>query len=224
MRVLYVEDSLSLRETVADALRRSGYAVDVTAEGREGAQLGLAEPYDVAVLDVMVPGLDGFGIVDEWRKAGRDLPVLFLTARTAVTDRVDGLNRGGDDYLTKPFALEELLARVQALCRRRYGQTSPQLSIGILNLNTVAKTVRCGDNHLTLTPREYALLEYLAFRAGEVVSRTEIEAHIYDDLAEPMSNVVNSAICLLRSKLDSAGATGVITTRRGLGYVLEEVP
>jgi DNA-binding response OmpR family regulator len=220
MRVLFVEDSASLRQTVAAALRRSGYAVDVAGDGEEGATLATTEPYDVLVLDIMLPRLDGLGILRRVRAAGRDTPVLMLTARTAVSDRVAGLNHGADDYLGKPFALEELLARVQALGRRRYGQTVPQISVGPLMVDTVSKTANCDGRAVELTAREYALLEYLAFRRGAVVSRTDIEAHIYDDLADPMSNVVDSAICLLRKKLSDAGAPPLIHTRRGLGYCL----
>lgn len=220
MRVLFVEDSASLRQTVATALRRSGYAVDVAADGEEGAALATTEPYDVLVLDIMLPKLDGLGVLQRVRAAGRDTPVLMLTARTAVSDRVTGLNHGADDYLGKPFALEELLARVQALGRRRYGQTVPQIRVGPLTVDTVAKAAACEGSPLELTPREYALLEYLAFRQGAVVSRSDIEAHIYDDLVDPMSNVVDSAICLLRKKLSDIGAPPLIHTRRGLGYCL----
>lgn len=220
MRVLFVEDSTSLRQTVAAALRRSGYAVDVAADGEEGAALATTEPYDVLILDIMLPKLDGLGILQRVRAAGGDTPVLMLTARTAVSDRVSGLNHGADDYLGKPFALEELLARVQALGRRRYGQTVPQIAVGPLTVDTVSKTAVCDEQAVELTAREYALLEYLAFRRGAVVSRSDIEAHIYDDLVDPMSNVVDSAICLLRKKLSDAGAPPLIHTRRGLGYCL----
>jgi DNA-binding response OmpR family regulator len=171
----------------------------------------------------MLPKLDGLGILQRVRAAGRDTPVLMLTARTAVSDRVAGLNHGADDYLGKPFALEELLARVQALGRRRYGQTIPQIAVGSLTVDTVAKTAACEGRAVDLTAREYALLEYLAFRRGAVVSRSDIEAHIYDDLVDPMSNVVDSAICLLRKKLSDAGAPPLIHTRRGLGYCLAAV-
>lgn len=218
MRVLYVEDSVSLQETVGRALRRSGYAVDLAADGEEGAALALAEPYDVAVIDIMLPKLDGRSLLRRLRAQGCTVPVLLLTARTTVPDRVAGLNDGADDYLVKPFALEEFLARVQALARRRYGQTATEIGIGPVTLNTVAKTVAFGGNVIDLNPREYALFEYLALRQGEVVSRAEIEAHIYDDLTDPMSNVVNSAVSILRRRLAEAGAPTVVHTRRGHGY------
>ena len=224
MRVLYVEDSASLRQTVGEALRRSGYAVDVAADGEEGAALALSEPYDVVVLDIMLPKLDGVSLLRRLREKGHSVPILMLTARTAVSDRVAGLNHGADDYLGKPFALDELLARVQALVRRRYGQTSAKTSIGPVTLDAVAKTVTCQDRPVELNPREYALLEYLVFRQGAVVSREEIESHIYDDLVDPMSNVVNSAICILRRRLTDAHAPPLIHTRRGLGYCVSLEP
>jgi len=180
----------------------------------------LAEPYDVVVLDLMLPKLDGLALLHRLRAASKTTPVLMLTARTAVSDRVAGLNGGADDYLGKPFALEELLARVQALVRRRYGQTVATIELGPLRIDTVAKWVGCRGRAVDLKPREYALLEYLALRREAVVTRSEIEAHIYDDLANPMSNVVDSAICILRRKLTDAGVPPVIHTRRGWGYCL----
>lgn len=220
MRVLYVEDSASLRQTVGAALRRSGYAADVAPDGEEGWALAAAEPYDVVILDIMLPKLDGIEVLRRMRAAAIATPVLMLTARTTITDRVAGLNHGADDYLVKPFALEELLARVQALGRRRYGVTQREIVVGPLVIDTVAKTAACYGVLTDLKPREYALLEYLALRRGAVVSRREIEAHIYDELVDPMSNVVDSAICILRRKLTDAGAPPLIHTRRGLGYCL----
>ena len=224
MRVLYVEDSVSLQKTVGGALRRSGYALDVAGDGEEGARLARTEPYDVAVLDIMLPKLDGLSLLQQLRANGCDVPVLMLTAKTAVNERVAGLNHGADDYLGKPFALEELLARVQALARRRYGQTKSATTIGPVTLDSVAKSVTCLGQAVELKPREYALLEYLVFRQGAVVPRTEIEAHIYDDLTDPMSNVVNSAVCILRRRLTEAGAPPMIHTRRGHGYQVSLEP
>ena len=154
MRVLYVEDSVSLQKTVGGALRRSGYAVDIAGDGEEGARMALTEPYDVAVLDIMLPKLDGISLLQQLRANGCDVPVLMLTAKTAVNERVAGLNHGADDYLGKPFALEELLARVQALARRRYGQTKSTTTIGPVTLDSVAKTVTCFGQTVELKPRE----------------------------------------------------------------------
>lgn len=221
MRVLVVEDSPRLRQSVVTWLKRSGFAVDAAADGEEGLWLAESNTYDAIVLDVMLPKLDGFTLLTRLRHAGRDTHVLLLTARDTVADRVRGLGLGADDYLIKPFALEELLARVQALCRRTYGAKQPRLTIGDLELDTVARQVWRAGQPLTLLPREYALLEYLARRRGHVVTRTEIEAHLYGGETEPFSNAVDSAICTLRQKLAAAGPAPLIHTRRGLGYVLD---
>lgn len=220
MRILLVEDSPRLQRSIGAGLRRSGYAVDVAGDGEEGLWRALSDDYDVIVLDLMLPKLDGLSVLDRLRRQGKDTHVLALTARDTVEDRVRGLRLGADDYLVKPFAFDELLARIQALVRRRHGQKNPRIEIGQLALDTSARTVSVAGRHISLTPREYALLEYLALRRGELVSRTQIEQHIYDDNAEPMSNVVDSTICALRRKLDAAGGTSLIQTRRGLGYVV----
>jgi DNA-binding response OmpR family regulator len=223
MRILVVEDSDRIRGSLAKALRASGYAVDETGDGREGLHFAESVPYDAAVLDIMLPGLDGLGILARLRRAGQATPVLLLTAKDTVEDRVRGLQAGADDYLTKPFALEELLARVQALCRRSYRDHSPALRIADLQVDTVARTVNRAGRPVVLTAREFALLEYLLRRRGQVVSRTEIEEHIYDDVASPMSNVVDSAVCALRRKIQvGPRAPALIHTRRGQGYIVEE--
>ncbi len=225
MRVLLVEDSVRLREAVAKALRQSGYAVDATGEGDDGLWMAQENTYDVVLLDIMLPGLDGLTILDRLRDGGRETPVLFLTARDTVADRVEGLRRGADDYLVKPFALEELLARVDALCRRSYQKPSSRLTVDDLEVDTAAKTARRGGEALELTAREFAILEYLMMRQGAVISRTEIEEHIYDELVSPMSNVVDSAVCNLRRKIATRpDSVPLIHTRRGQGYVLEPKP
>jgi len=221
MRVLVVEDSEHLRRSVSTALRKAGYAVDAAADGEEGLWSAESNAYDVIVLDLMLPKLDGLTFLERLRHNGRTTAVLVLTAKASVADRVQGLQTGADDYLVKPFALEEFLARVQALCRRQYHQRDPHLVVGDLEINTAACTVTRHGNAIELTPREYRLLEYLARRAGQVVSRTDIWVHIYDEQTEPLSNTVDSAICTLRKKLDFPGAAPLLVTRRGLGYVLE---
>ena len=222
MRVLVVEDSDKLRNIVAKTLKRSGYAVDTAADGDDGFALASEIRYDTVILDIMLPGLDGLTLLQRLREEGREAPVLLLTARDTVEDRVHGLECGADDYLTKPFALEELIARVAALCRRRYGRSDPIVRVGDLELDASAKTVTRAGQPIELTAREFALLEYLVSRRGAVVSRTDIETHIYDDMVSPMSNVVDSAVCALRRKLAVEGADGaLIRTRRGLGYVLQ---
>lgn len=223
MRVLVVEDSVPLRQPVVKALRASGYAVDATGDGAEGWQLTQDHDYDVAILDIMLPGMDGREILRRMRAAGNETPVLFLTAKDAIEDRVAGLRLGADDYLTKSFAIEELLARVEALGRRKYARRSPLLVVGDLELDQAAKTVYRGGRNINLTPQLFALLEYLLLRKGQVVSRTEIEEHIYDELVSPMSNVVDTAVCALRRAITlSDQSAPVIHTRRGMGYVILE--
>jgi len=222
MRVLLVEDSVRLQRSLGTALRKSGYAVDVASDGEEGLWQAESHDYDVIVLDVMLPKRDGLAVLAELRRRGRATHVLLLTARDTVNDRVRGLQAGADDYLVKPFALEELLARVQALCRRAYGRKDSRVALADLEIDTLARSVRRGGQPVDLTAREYLLLEYLARRRGEVVSRSDIEEHIYDGQVDPMSNVVDSAICSLRKKLGvTADMASLIHTRRGLGYVLE---
>jgi DNA-binding response OmpR family regulator len=221
MRILVVEDSLRLQRSLALALRRSGYAVDTANDGEEALWLAQSNSYDALVLDVMLPKRDGLSVLAELRHRGRDVHVLLLTARDTVADRVHGLRAGADDYLVKPFALEELLARVDALCRRAYGVKRPSLSVGDLEIDRTARTASRAGQLIDLTPREYLLLEYMAVRRGAVVSRADIEEHIYDGEVDLMSNVVDSAICGLRKKLMAAGDAPLIHTRRGLGYVLE---
>jgi DNA-binding response OmpR family regulator len=221
VRVLLVEDSERLRKSVATALKKSGYAVDVAIDGEEGLWMAQGQHYDAIVLDIMLPKRDGLSVIAELRRREMPAHVLLLTARDTVEDRVRGLQAGADDYLIKPFALEELLARVQALCRRTYGSKNPRLVIGDLEIDTTTREVRRAGQCVTLKPREYALLEYLALRRGQLVSRRDIETHIYDDAVDPMSNVVDSAISVLRKRLAVPGASPLIHTRHGHGYVLK---
>lgn len=223
MRVLVVEDSERLRRLVETSLKRTGYVVDKTGDGEEGLWLARNNEYDVIVLDIMLPGLDGLSILKKLRESGDSTHVLMLTARDQIEDRVNGLKTGADDYLVKPFALEELLARVDALCRRSYGRKNPLVSIGDLVIDRTRRTVERGGDVVELTPREFRLLEFLAMREGEVVSRGEIEEHLYDFGSDLLSNAVDSAICSLRKKLTPDGATPLIHTRRGHGYVMEHV-
>jgi DNA-binding response OmpR family regulator len=222
MRLLLVEDSERLQTYVAAGLRKAGFAIDVAADGEEGLWMALENAYDVIVLDIMLPKRDGLRVLAELRNADCDAHVLLLTAKDTVDDRVHGLELGADDYLVKPFAFEELVARVHALARRKYGNKSAEIAIGPLTVDTVKRLAFREGHPIALRPREFALLELLAHRHGDVVSRAEIEHHIYDDLAEPLSNVVDSAVCILRKKIDPPGAPSMIQTRRGMGYVLQE--
>jgi DNA-binding response OmpR family regulator len=224
VRILVVEDSPRLRRSLGTALKRSGYAVDLADNGTDGFWFAESTDYDAIVLDIMLPGLDGLTLLRRLRELGRPTHVLLLTAKDAVEDRVRGLQSGADDYLIKPFALEELLARVQALCRRSYGAKDTRLVIGDLVIDTAAQEVARAGHPIALKPREYALLEYLALRRGQVVSRREIETHIYDDAMDPSSNVIDSAISVLRKRLALTGTTALIHTRHGVGYVLKPDP
>lgn len=218
MRALVVEDSDRLRSTLSQALRNSSYAVDKTGDGKEGLWMATSNTYDVIILDIMLPSMDGLTVLRNLRENGCETNVLLLTAKDTVPDRVLGLRSGADDYLIKPFDLEELLARVEALCRRSYGRRNNQITIDDITLDLGAKCVSRDNEAITLTAREYRILEYLAIRRGEVVSKREIESHVYDDQADLMSNVVESTICDLRRKI---GSTSLIQTRRGFGYTIE---
>jgi DNA-binding response OmpR family regulator len=220
MRVLVVEDHASLARSIANGLREEGFAVDLTADGDEALQWSKLNPYDCIVLDVMLPGKDGWTVLQQIRRHESNVPVLMLTARDAVDDRVKGLNLGADDYLVKPFAWEEFLARVRALVRRGHDKKAPTISVGDLEIDTASKTVKRAGRPIALSGREYALLEYLAHREGRVVTRGEIWDHIYDQADETTSNVVDVYIGYLRNKIDRDFPTKLIHTRRGLGYIL----
>jgi DNA-binding response OmpR family regulator len=221
MRVLVVEDSDRLREALRTGLAREGFAVDVAADGELGLRYARDNPYDVLVLDLTLPRMDGMDVLARLREREKRPHVLVLTARDRVEDRVNGLNGGADDYLVKPFAFEELLARIHALVRRRYDESSSVVRVGELAVDTVARCARMGERPVELTAREYALLEYLAVRRGQTVTREEIEDHIYGVHKLPSSNAVDSAVCMLRPKLGPKGKD-LIHTRRGQGYVLHE--
>jgi len=220
MRLLLVEDSLRLQRYVSAGLRDAGHAVDVADNGTQGLWLARSVDYDVIVLDLMLPEMSGMEMLAALRNEGRDTHVLVLTAKDTVEDRVMGLNGGADDYLVKPFAFEELLARLHALMRRKHNVKRPVMTIGDLRIDPAARTVERGGRAIELAPREYALLECLALRTGQVVTRGEIEACIYDSQAEPMSNVVDAAVYALRRKIDAPGEPSMIETRRRMGYVL----
>ena len=224
MRLLVVDDYPPLRESLATGLRASGYAVDATGDGAEGLWYAENHAYDAIVLDLMLPGLSGHELLQRLRRAGNPVAVLVLTARDTVDDRVAGLDLGADDYLVKPFAFAELAARIRAMIRRRHERPDPVLRVADLEVDTVARTVRRGGRAIALSAREYALLEYLAHRPGQIVSRTELWEHAYDFAAEPGSNVVDVHVSHLRRKLDDGADRPLIHTRRGLGYVLGEAP
>lgn len=224
MRVLVIEDYDPVREAVTEGLRDAGYAVDAAADGRDGLWYAESNDYDVIVLDLMLPEVDGLTILKKVRAGKRPSCVLILTAKDQLDDRVQGLNAGADDYLIKPFAFEELLARVKTLIRRKFDRQDPVITIADLAVDTASRTVRRGDRLIELTAREYALLEYLAVRAGELVSRTDIWEHVYDFHSDSQSNVVDVYIGYLRKKIELPSSPKLIHTRRGQGYLLGELP
>jgi DNA-binding response OmpR family regulator len=220
MRVLVVEDYEPVREALVQGLREAEFAVDSASDGDAGLWYATSNDYDVIVLDLMLPGTDGLTLLKRLRKAGAKSHVLILTAKDTTQDRVNGLDLGADDYLVKPFAFKELLARVRALVRRRYSAKSPVIVVEDLEIDSTTRTVRRGGRRIDLTPKEYVLLQYLALRPGELVTRSEIWEHAYEFNSEAESNVVDVTIGHIRRKLDGPGLAKLIHTRRGHGYVL----
>lgn len=218
MRVLVVEDEDQLREQLASSLRGEGFAVDAAADGEEGRYLGAEFPVDVAVVDLGLPKLSGIDIIKAWRAEGRRFPILILTARARWEEKVEGLEAGADDYLVKPFHMQELLARVKALMRRAAGWSQPVLRCGAISLNTSRQEVQLAGEPIELTAFEYKVLEYLIMRAGQVVSKSELTEHIYEQDFERDSNVIEVFIGRLRKKLDPNGTANPIETLRGRGY------
>ena len=223
VRVLLVEDQTKLARAVQRGLQQEGYAVDVAATGDDGLHLATEVDYDAVVLDVMLPGLDGFEVCRRMRVQGRWAPVLMLTARDGVADRVTGLDVGADDYLVKPFALRELLARLRALVRRGAGERPAVLTVGGLRLDPAAHTVSRDARPVELSAREFALLEFFMRHPGEVVTRTQVLEHVWDFNYEGLSNVVDVYVGYLRRKLEQPFGRPLLRTVRGVGYALESV-
>ncbi len=221
MRVLLVEDDRTIAEFVEKGLREAGFAVDVAADGQAGLDRALAGGYDAAIVDVMLPHMDGLSLIDALRAKGVRTPVLILSARRSVDDRVRGLQAGGDDYLTKPFDFAELLARVQALIRRATGTPEPtRLVFADLSLDLLTRKVQRGSQSIDLRPREFALLEYLMRNAGRVVSKTSILSHVWGYNFDPNTNVVDVLVSRLRDRIDKPFPAKLLHTVRGVGYVL----
>jgi two-component system OmpR family response regulator len=220
MRILLVEDDVRLAKQVATTLERAGYTVDQTGDGEDGWYMGDSEPYDAAILDLGLPVLDGLSILRRWRSAGRSMPVLILTARSSWREKVTGLREGADDYLAKPFEIEELLARLEALIRRASGHASPIISLAGLNLDPASQRVCLNDTTLDLTPLEYRALAYLMMHPGKVITKTELTEHIYGQDDDRDSNVIEVLINRLRKKIGA----DLIRTRRGQGYEVGTSP
>lgn len=223
MRALVIEDEPRLARNISRMLReKAGYAVDISADGEDGLHMARTNPYDLVLLDLMLPKLDGLTLLRRLREDGVSTPVLILTARGRTEDVVAGLDAGSDDYLVKPFEAAELLARCKALVRRSYGAADPLIRAGDLTIDTAARRVTRGDRHIVLPPMEYRLLEYLAHRKNQVVSKAEIIEHLYEFDWERFSNVVEVYISALRRKLAPSDGQQLIVTVRGMGYMLQE--
>jgi len=216
MRILVVEDTIVLAEQLRVALHRAGYAIDLASEGEQALHLGATEPYDVVVLDLGLPNMDGLSVLRRWREVGRAMPVLILTARGSWAEKVDGLNSGADDYLAKPFLFDELLAQINALIRRAHGHAQPVVVVEKLRIDTARKEVTLSGEMVRLTALEYELLSVLAHYAGKPVSKTQLTEHLYDQSFDRDSNTLEVIVSRLRRKLGD----GMIETQRGRGYRL----
>jgi two-component system OmpR family response regulator len=223
MRVLLVEDDLKIASFIVKGLKEAGFAVGHATNGEDGLQLALNEPYDVAIIDIMLPKLDGLTLIEELRRKKINTPVIILSAKRTLDDRIKGLQTGSDDYLTKPFAFSELLAHVRALIRRASGAAEPtSLGVGDLSMNLLTREVKREGHKIDLPPLEFALLEYLMRNAGRVISKTMIMEHVWDYNFDPQTNVVEVRICRLRDRIDKGFKKKLIHTVYGAGYVLKE--
>jgi len=223
MRILVIEDDKKIASFVSKGLKEAGFAVDVAHDGVDGLHLGLTEPYDAAVVDIMLPGLDGLSLIERLRTRKITTPVIILSAKRSVDDRVRGLQTGGDDYMTKPFSFSELLARIQALIRRSSRISEPStLTAGDLALDLLTRQVTRKGEDISLPAREFALLEYLVRNKNRIVSKTSILEHVYDYSFDPQTNVVDVLVCRVRNKIDRDFDPKMIHTVRGMGYVLKE--
>jgi len=222
MRILVVEDDKKVASLIVKGLKQEGFAVDHAADGEDGLYLALNEPYDACIIDIMLPKLDGFNLIEKMRHQKINAPVIILSAKRSVDDRVKGLQTGSDDYLVKPFAFSELLARVQALIRRASAPALPtRLAVGDLHMDLLTREVFRGDQKIDLQPRKFALLEYLMRNAGRVVSKTMIMEHVWEYNFDPQTNVVDVLVCRLRNKMERDVEKKMIHTIRGVGYVLK---
>ena len=222
MRILLIEDDHTIAEFIRNGLVQAGYIVDHAADGDAGLQLALTDDYDLGIVDLMLPKLDGLSIIDRLRDRKISLPIIILSAKRSIDDRVTGLQKGGDDYLTKPFSFSELLARVQALLRRANNETdTTTLTIADLTIDLLSRTAQRGDKKISLQPKEFALLEYLMRNAGRIVSKTMIMERVWNYNFDPHTNVIEARVSKLREKVDKGQSIPLIHTVRGLGYTLK---
>ena len=222
MKILVVEDDSKIASFVTKGLREAGFAVDTAAAGDEGLHFALSQPYDAAIIDIMLPGLDGLSLIERLRQKKITTPVIILSAKRTVDDRIRGLQAGGDDYMVKPFSFSELLARIQALIRRATQTAEPsRLTAGDVNVDLLTRQVQRGGKDISLQAREFGLLEYLMRNADRIVSKTAILEHVYDYSFDPQTNVVDVLVCRLRNKIDKDFDHKIIQTVRGMGYVLK---
>jgi heavy metal response regulator len=222
MRILLVEDDRDVARFIKKGLKENSFSVDIAENGEDGLYLATQENYDLIILDIMLPLLSGDKILYHLRKKGNSTPVIFLSAKDSVKNIVNGLNLGADDYIVKPFSFHELLARIRAILRREKKVLSPVLRVADLTLNQITREVRRGDSPIELTPKEYALLEYLMINEGQVLTRTMISEHIWNYDFDPMTNIIDVHINHLRSKIDKGFSPKLIHTVKGVGYVLKE--
>lgn len=222
MRILLAEDERDMNMLITKILKKEGYSVDSCFDGEEASEYLRGADYDAAILDIMMPKKDGYKVVEELRNRGSEIPVIFLTAKDGIQDRVKGLDIGADDYLIKPFDFDELLARIRAMTRRRGAHTSSIIKIGDLEIDTAARSVKRGNRNIELSAREFSILEYLAANKGRVLSREQIESHVWNYEYEGGTNVVDVYISYLRKKINAAGETKLIHTVWGTGWTLKE--
>ena len=222
MRILLAEDERDMNMLITKILKKEGYSVDSCFDGEEASEYLRGADYDAAILDIMMPKKDGYKVVEELRNRGSEIPVIFLTAKDGIQDRVKGLDIGADDYLIKPFDFDEMLARIRAMTRRRGAHTSSIIKIGDLEIDTAARSAKRGNRNIELSAREFSILEYLAANKGRVLSREQIESHVWNYEYEGGTNVVDVYISYLRKKIDAAGETKLIHTVWGTGWTLKE--
>lgn len=221
MKLLIIEDSKRLLRSLGHGLKKNGFSVDLADDGRDGLDFALYNTYDVIILDLMLPGIDGLSILRKLRSVGKKTHVMILSAKDQVEDRIEGLRLGADDYMIKPFSFDELVARINTLIRRKYEAKTPEISVNGVKVNTATKQVTSNGNPVTLTPGEYAILEHLVLNRGRVLSKDQLLDAVHDSESYASRNVIEVLVCNLRKKIDTSGEESIIKTRRGYGYLVD---